>query len=119
MSERGTSDVESSSQTITRTFSGNRFLGDPAQDSIFIDRMYSLDNRQVEFMEYHDNAPTSWADKGNGYKGLANIQISDDGGGDAGSRESIEFSLLYAGRPTRGTVTIAADTGVPTFEGLT
>lgn len=117
MSGRGTADVESSSQSITRTFSGNRFLGDPAQDAIFIDMMYSLDGRAVEFLDYYDNPPASWADKGNGYKGMANVQIADDGGGDAGARESIEFSLLYSGQPVRGTVEVAEDEG-PVFTEL-
>lgn len=119
MSDRGAADREASSQTVGRTFSGNRFLGDPAQDAVFIDRMYDMNKRQVEFLDYYDNPPESWkvgqpGTKGNGWKGVANISIADDGSGDTQERETIEFSLLYVGAPIRGTVTISTD--VPTFE---
>lgn len=124
MCGRGSADVESSSQSITRTFTGNRFLGDPAQDAIFIDKMYTLDNRQVEYLDYYDNPPESWnvgkeGSRGNGYKGVASVKVSNDGGGDTGARESIGFSLLYSGLPTRGTVTFESSGAAPTFEALT
>ncbi len=122
MSGRGTADTESASQAVARTFSGNRFLGDPVQDAIFIDRMYNLDKREIEYLDYYDNPPASWKvggsdGIGNGYKGKANLKISDDGGGDAGKRETIEFSLLYSGPPVRGTVTVD-EAGVLSFAAL-
>ncbi len=110
MADRGTAEKEPTTQNISRTFSGNRFIGDKAQDEIFINRIYDLDNRSVEFMEFYDNVK----DGPNGYKGNASITISDDGSGDASSRETISFGLSINGKPKRGTVTLDDD-GVPEF----
>ncbi len=114
MADRGTAEKEPTTQNISRTFSGNRFIGDKAQDEIFINRLYDLENRSVEFMEFYDNVK----DGPNGYKGNASLTISDDGSGDTQSRETIGFGLSINGKPTRGTVTLSED-GVPTFTEVT
>lgn len=110
MSERGTAEKEPTTQSISRSFTGNRFVGDPAQDSIFIDRLYELDNREVEYIEFYDNIN----DGPNGWKGRASITISDDGSGDVSNRENIGFGLSINGKPKRGTVTMK-DNGEPEF----
>ena len=85
MADRGTAEKEPTTQNISRTFSGNRFIGDKAQDEIFINRIYDLDNRSVEFIEFYDNVKSG----PNGYKGNASITISDDGSGDTSARETM------------------------------
>ena len=47
MNNKGTAETEPTNQKISRTFSGNRFIGDKAQDAVFIDRLYDLDNREA------------------------------------------------------------------------
>lgn len=111
MSERGTAEKEPTTQSISRTFTGNRFVGDAAQDAIFIDRLYALDKREVEYMEFYDNVPVG---KPNGWMGRASITVSDDGSGDVSNRENIGFGLSINGKPKRGTVTLEDD-GTPTF----
>lgn len=110
MSERGTAEKEPTTQSVSRSFTGNRFVGDAAQDAIFIDRLYALDNREVEYIEFYDNI----TGKANGWRGRASITVSDDGSGDVSSRESIGFGLSYNGKPQRGTVALGED-GVPVF----
>lgn len=110
MSERGTAEKEPTTQSVSRTFTGNRFVGDAAQDAIFIDRLYELDKREVEYMEFYDNVK----DGPNGWKGRASITVSDDGSGDVSNRETIGFGLSINGKPQRGTVTIGED-GAPEF----
>ena len=110
MADRGTAEKEPTTQNISRSFSGNRFIGDKAQDEIFINRIYDLDNRSVEFIEFYDNVKSGT----NGYKGNASITISDDGSGDTSARETIGFGLSINGKPERGTVTIGED-GAPVF----
>lgn len=110
MDNRGTAETVPTTQSISRTFSGNRLIGDEAQDEIFIKRLYDLSNRTVEYLEFYDNQGTG----ANGWKGNASITISDDGSGDTANRENIGFGLTTNGIPTRGTVTLD-DKGVPTF----
>lgn len=109
MADRGTAEKEPTTQNISRTFSGNRFIGDKAQDEILINRIYDLENRSVEFIECYDNVSSG----PNGYKGNASITISDDGSGDTSARETIGFGLSINRKPERGTVVIAE--GEPTF----
>lgn len=109
MNERGTAEKEPSTQSISRTFSGNRFVGDAAQDEIFINRLYDLENREVEYLEFYDNISSG----ANGWKGKASLTVSDDGSGDTQNRETIGFGLAMNGKPVRGTV--ALTDGVPTF----
>lgn len=111
MSERGTAERTPTSQSVSRSFTGNRFIGDAAQDDIFIRRLYDLDNREVEYIEFYDNAPTG---KPNGWRGKASITISDDGSGDVANRETIGFGLSINGKPEHGTA-VLADDGTPTF----
>lgn len=109
ISNEGAAETEPTTQSVTRTFSGNRFIGDAAQDEIFIRRIYDLDSREVEFMEYYKDVPGA-----NGWKGRATILIADDGSGDSTARETIGFNLAVNGKPQRGTVTVGED-GVPVF----
>lgn len=109
VSNEGTAETEPTTQSVTRTFSGNRFIGDPAQDEIFIRRIYDLDHREVEFMEYYKNV-----DGVNGWRGRATILITDDGSGDSTARETIGFNLAVNGKPERGTVSLGVS-GVPSF----
>ncbi len=109
MAGRGVAEKDTESITITRNFSGFRKLGDKAQDAV-IDRLRDLNNRTVEYVEWYDNALD--AEK-NAWKGQASLSISDDGSGNAGSRESIAFSLTEMGQPVRGKV-VASD-GTITF----
>lgn len=110
MCGRGSSESEITEQTVVRTFNGNRFIGDPAQDAIFIDRMYDMNKREVEYYDWYDNMPsTMLTEKGNGWKGTGTIVITDDGSGDAPARETISFNLNQSGAPTRGTVTKTED----------
>lgn len=106
MSERGTAEKEPTTQSVSRSFTGNRFIGDAAQDFIFIDRLYELDKREVEYMEFYDNVEKG---KPNGWKGRASITVSDDGSGDVSNRESISFGMSLNGKPKRGTVTLGED----------
>lgn len=110
MDNRGTAETVPTTQSISRTFSGNRLIGDEAQDEIFIKRLYDLNNRTVEFLDFYDALTTG----ANGWKGNGSITISDDGSGDTANRENIGFGLTLNGIPTRGTVTVD-DKGVPTF----
>lgn len=102
MSGRGTSEKVLSSQEVGTSFTGHRAVGDPAQDYILDEVLYDLDNREVEFLDYDDGAPTG---SPNGYHGSATLQITDPGSGDAASRQNIGFTLNYKGKPERGTVT--------------
>lgn len=111
MEGRGVAESEVESVTIGRTFSGFRVLGDPAQDEILLGCLYDLNRREVEYMEFYDNMPTGVP---NGHTGKAYITISDDGSGDANTRENIAFGLNLLGMPEAGTVTLSTD-GVPTF----
>lgn len=107
MSGRGVADSDVTTQTIERTFAGNRFLDDPAQNAIFIDRLNDMENRSVEVYEYYDNMPDDVkAAKGNGWKYRATIAITDDGSGDTAARETIGFSLRQQGVSERGIVTV-------------
>ena len=110
-SDRGTADSDTTTQTIERTFAGNRFLGDPAQDAIFIDRMYDMDKRVVQVFEYYDDKPDSYTEKDLRYN--ASIVITDDGSGDTASREAIAFALRLQGKPEKGTVGLPATEGDP------
>ena len=110
-SDRGMADSDPTTQTIERTFAGNRFLGDPAQDAIFIDRIFDMDNRTVTVLEYYDNKTAAQVDIDMQYN--AAIIITDDGSGDTASRETIGFSLRVQGIPVRGTVGFPATEGDP------
>lgn len=112
----GGKDTEPTEQTVSRSFSGNRFIGDPAQDAIFIDRIFNMDNRHVQVYEWYDGQPAEITTaKGNGWSYDATITISDDGSGDAPERETIGFSLDINGTPKRGTVEQAGTEEEPTF----
>lgn len=117
MDNRGGAESAAAGQSVTRLFSGNRFLGDPAQDAILLERMYAMDRQEMEFLEFYDNMPEgpreSW---GNGCRGRATVRISDDGSGGAGEREVIQFSLQIHGQPQRGVVALEND--VPCFTPL-
>ena len=76
-------------------------IGDEAQDYVFIDALYDLDKRAVEFVEYYDDVEGV-----NGWKGVASLTISDDGSGDTANRETIGFGLNLIGKPVRGTATV-------------
>lgn len=102
MDQRGTAEIETTSQSVSRTWSGFRVIGDAAQDYVFIDALYDLDKRSVEFVEYYDNIEGV-----NGWKGIASLTISDDGSGDTANRETIGFGLNLIGKPVRGTATVA------------
>ena len=102
MDQRGTAEIETTSQSVSRTWSGFRVIGDEAQDYVFIDALYDLDKRSVEFVEYYDNVEGV-----NGWKGIASLTISDDGSGDTANRETIGFGLNLIGKPVRGTATVA------------
>ena len=102
MDQRGTAEIETTSQSVSRTWSGFRVIGDAAQDYVFIDALYDLDKRSVEFVEYYDNVEGV-----NGWKGNASLTISDDGSGDTANRETIGFGLNLIGKPVRGTATVA------------
>lgn len=102
MDQRGTAEIETTSQSVSRTWSGFRVIGDAAQDYVFIDALYDLDKRSVEFVEYYDNVEGV-----NGWKGIASLTISDDGSGDTANRETIGFGLNLIGKPVRGTATVA------------
>lgn len=102
MDQRGTAEIETTSQSVSRTWSGFRVIGDEAQDYVFIDALYNLDKRSVEFVEYYDNIEGV-----NGWKGIASLTISDDGSGDTANRETIGFGLNLIGKPARGTATVA------------
>lgn len=110
MDGRGTAETDATTQTVTRTFSGNRVIGDEAQDYLFFDNVYNLDGRVVPFMEFYDNMETG---KENGWKGTYTLSISDDGSGDATARETVGINASINGIPERGTVTLSD--GVPTF----
>lgn len=101
MDQRGTAEIETTSQSVSRTWSGFRVIGDGAQDYVFIDALYDLDKRSVEFVEYYDNVEGV-----NGWKGIASLTISDDGSGDTANRETIGFGLNLIGKPVRGTATV-------------
>ena len=101
MDQRGTAEIETTSQSVSRTWSGFRVIGDAAQDYVFIDALHDLDKRTVEFVEYYDNVEGV-----NGWKGTASITISDDGSGDTANRETIGFGLNQIGKPVRGTATV-------------
>lgn len=101
MDQRGTAEIETTSQSVSRTWSGFRVIGDEAQDYVFIDALYDLDKRSVEFVEYYDNVEGV-----NGWKGIASLTISDDGSGDTANRETIGFGLNLIGKPVRGTATV-------------
>ena len=101
MDQRGTAEIETTSQSVSRTWSGFRVIGDEAQDYVFIDALYDLDKRTVEFVEYYDNVEGV-----NGWKGNASLTISDDGSGDTANRETIGFGLNLIGKPVRGTATV-------------
>lgn len=101
MDQRGTAEIETTSQSVSRTWSGFRVIGDEAQDYVFVDALYDLDKRTVEFVEYYDNVEGV-----NGWKGTASITISDDGSGDTANRETIGFGLNLIGKPVRGTATV-------------
>lgn len=101
MDQRGTAEIETTSQSVSRTWSGFRVIGDAAQDYVFIDALYDLDKRSVEFVEYYDNVEGV-----NGWKGIASLTISDDGSGDTANRETIGFGLNLIGKPVRGTATV-------------
>lgn len=102
MDQRGTAEIETTSQSVSRTWSGFRVIGDAAQDYVFIDALYDLDKRTVEFVEYYDNVEGV-----NGWKGNASLTISDDGSGDTANRETIGFGLNLIGKPVRGTATVS------------
>ena len=102
MDQRGTAEIETTSQSVSRTWSGFRVIGDEAQDYVFIDALYDLDKRSVEFVEYYDNVEGV-----NGWKGIASLTISDDGSGDTANRETVGFGLNQIGKPVRGTATVA------------
>ena len=106
MNNKGTAETEPTNQKISRTFSGNRFIGDKAQDAVFIDRLYDLDNREAEYLEWYDNYPEG---KANGYKGKCALTVSDDGSGDTSSRETIGFGFSINGKPVAGTVTVTEE----------
>ena len=101
MDQRGTAEIETTSQSVSRTWSGFRVIGDEAQDYVFIDALYDLDKRNVEFIEYYDNVEGV-----NGWKGIASLTISDDGSGDTANRETVGFGLNLIGKPVRGTATV-------------
>ncbi len=103
MDQRGTAEIETTSQSVSRNFSGFRVIGDEAQDYVFSDALYNLDKRVVEYIEYYDNDNIEGA---NGWKGTASITISDDGSGDTANRETIGFGLNQIGKPVRGTATV-------------
>lgn len=118
---RGSPDTDVTTQTVTRNYTGYRALGDPAQDHVFLDLLYNLDLRNVRYIRYYDNPPTSWTTptpRGNGWQGNGKITIADDGSGDATARQNIDFSILEEGYPTRGTVAVDPDTNIPTFTPL-
>lgn len=113
----GGKESEPTDQTVTHSFSGNRFIGDPAQDAILIDRLYDMDNRTVQVYEWYDNVPAEIATKrGNGFSYNATITITDAGSGDAAARENIGFEMEVNGIPKRGTVTQKGTEDAPTFE---
>ena len=110
MAGRGVAESEVTGITVSRTWSGWRVLGDKAQDAI-MEKLYSLDGRRVKFLECYDNM----ADEAvNGHQGFAVLSVTDDGSGDANTRENIGFGLKIECTPEAGTVTIGAG-GVPTF----
>lgn len=110
MDGRGTAETDPTTQTVTRTFSGNRVIGDEAQDYLFFDNIYDLDKRVVQFIEFYDNMP---AGAPNGWQGTYTLSITDDGSGDATARESIGINASINGIPQRGTVTM--ENGTPKF----
>lgn len=117
----GSSETIVSGQTVTRNYTGHRFLGDTAQDIIFLDKLYDIGDRNVQYIRYYENPPASWATspaRGNGWQGFGTLQISDDGSGDASVRQNIDFSITENGTPTRGTVTVDSDTNIPAFTPL-
>lgn len=99
MDQRGTAEIETTSQSVSRTWSGFRVIGDAAQDAILIDALYDLDKRNVEYVEYYDNVTGV-----NGWRGNGSLTISDDGSGDTANRETIGIGLNIIGKPQRGTV---------------
>lgn len=101
MDQRGTAEIETTSQSVSRNFSGFRVIGDEAQDYVFGDALYDLNKRVVEYVEYYDNMEGV-----NGWKGTASITISDDGSGDTANRETIGFGLNQIGKPVRGTANV-------------
>lgn len=101
MDQRGTAEIETTAQSVSRTWSGFRVIGDPAQDKVFIDGLYDLDKRSVEWIEYYDNVTGV-----NAWKGSGNLTISDDGSGDTANRETIGFGLNLIGKPVRGTAVV-------------
>lgn len=104
MDQRGTAEIETTSQSVSRTWSGFRVIGDKFQDKVFIDALYDLDKRNVEFVEFYDNDNIEGA---NGWKGIGNLTISDDGSGDTPNRETIGVGLNLIGKPTRGTASVS------------
>lgn len=109
INNRGAAETELTTQEIVRSFSGNRIVGDAAQDKLLIENLYNMDGRVFEFLDYHDNVTGV-----NGWKGNCTLTISDDGSGDASARETINFSMSLNGKPERGTVTKGPD-GTYTF----
>ena len=105
LSGRGTAEKAVTGQEVGVSFSGHRKAGDPAQDYILDEVLYDIDSRDVEFLDYDDGIESG----PNGYKGRANIQITDFGSGDAGSRQNIGFTLNFQGKPEKGTVAKSAD----------
>ena len=101
MDQRGTAEIETTAQSVSRTWSGFRVIGDKFQDKVFIDALYDLDKRNVEYIEYYDNVTGV-----NGWKGNGNLTISDDGSGDTQNRETIGVGLNLIGKPERGTAQV-------------
>lgn len=113
----GGTDTDVSEQTIVRTFSGHRFLGDPAQDAVFIDRLPDLNNREVQVYEWYEKLDQAYVnDKGNGWSYSGTIVITDDGSGDAGARENIGFNIAINGIMKRGTLTVGGTEDAPTYD---
>ena len=109
MPGKGKAESEMTEQTIERTFSGNRFIGDEAQDYILRNMLHDLGSRELEYIMYYDNVAQN-----NGEKGTATVAITDDGSGDAPNRETVEFALNINAGALLGTVTLGED-GVPVF----
>lgn len=117
----GSPETDVTGQTVTRNYTGHRFLGDTAQDIIFLDKLYDTGNRNVQYIRFYENPPASWTGppaRGNGWMGYGTLQIADDGSGDTNVRQNIDFSITENGAPTRGTVTVDAESNVPTFTPL-
>lgn len=106
MSGHGACETEVSGQDYSVTISGNRVIGDPAQDLIFEELLFDIDNREVEFMDFDAGADVkdTKTAKPNGWRGKGTIQITDPGSGDARERQNIGFILSYKGKPERGIV---------------